>query len=605
MLSLEKQVILNDNSRVVCVNACPGSGKTRLFVERAILEIEKNIASGDKRGIVALSFTNFATDEIRKRLNSRGVSSEFPNFIGTIDSFLQHFIIQPFASTFDICKRDGISLVPAERVAHCPGWNISIKIPNEKKPIYVNECDLVIKDFKKHYCYKSSYLPYFFSKGTSEYETIKKTKKEYWKHTGQLTHNDVKCVSAILLYKYKDSIVNLLHSRFSSILVDESQDLDFLLQRVFFSIAKNAQICCFFTGDFNQNIYEDSSSKLYKQLEEVCSANIHTLSENYRCPQKHCNFAFPFMESKNRMISHNTIDGKLCLIEYSGKRSLHNVMSGILEHYKTDFSETKETAIISTKNMTLNQLSGNKTYSIPYSSKVLDGIYEAFCCFYIRDFEKAVNKMQNVFVRLLTDSTVAVNIPSILLQYGFTFASWRKLLLDTLQNTSPRKGESWECWRMRCITIFHDIVTKHFSDKSIKCGSAMSKKLKNRVAADAAEADIVIPASVNCDSGIRSLYLTIHKAKGLEFDSVIFFLPPQTVSEPNPIIQMFETGKYGIWQKACFVGFTRAMKNLYLCIHKDELDKIQALNKDFKTFFDECISIDSNQNISRIGWSKL
>ena len=46
-------------------------------------------------------------------------------------------------------------------------------------------------------------------------------------------------------------------------------------------------------------------------------------------------------------------------------------------------------------------------------------------------------------------------------------------------------------------------------------------------------------------------------------------------------------------------------KNLYLCIHKDELDKIQALNKDFKTFFDECISIDSNQNISRIGWSKL
>ena len=96
-------------------------------------------------------------------------------------------------------------------------------------------------------------------------------------------------------------------------------------------------------------------------------------------------------------------------------------------------------------------------------------------------FEKAVNKMQNVFVRLLTDSTVAVNIPSILLQYGFTFASWRKLLFDTLQNTSPRKGESWECWRMRCITIFHDIVTKHFSDKSIKCGSAMSKKLKNRV----------------------------------------------------------------------------------------------------------------------------
>ena len=598
-LSQEKQIILNDSSRIVCVNACPGSGKTRLFVERAILEIEKNLASGDKRGIAALSFTNFATDEIKKRLNSRGVSPEFPNFIGTIDSFLQHFIIQPLASTFDICKSSGISLIPAERVTHCPGRNTFIKIQNEKKPVYVNECDLVIKDLKKHYCYKSSHQTYFFSEDTDEYKTIKESKKEWWVRTGQVTHNDVKCISAILLHKHKDAVVSLLNNRFSSILVDECQDLDFLLQYTFFYIAKNSQIRCFFAGDFDQNIYEDSPGKLYRQLEKICSAKIHTLSENYRCPQKHCNFAFSFMESKNRMISHNSIDGKLCLVEYSEKKALCNVMNGILDYYKTDFSITKETAILSTKNKTLAHLAGNTTYQTPYSSTVLEEIYGAFCYFYFRDFEKAVNKIQNIFIHLLSDSTGSLNISSVLLQYGFTFASWRKLLFDTLQNTSPIKGENWECWRMRCIKTFQNIIDTHFSDKTIKCGHSMPKKIKKGVAS--VDVDIVIPTSISADSNIRFLYLTIHKAKGLEFDSVIFFLPPATAKEPNPIIQMLETEKYGIWQKACFVGSTRAMKNLYLCIHKDELDKIQALNKDFKTFFDEYISIDSNQKISLIG----
>ena len=89
----EQQMII-DYPRNTVVTAKPGSGKTYTVVEK----ISKVLASlPDYKGVIAISFTNKASDELKKRCNQKGMSVK-QSFFGTIDKFYISQIIIPFAS---------------------------------------------------------------------------------------------------------------------------------------------------------------------------------------------------------------------------------------------------------------------------------------------------------------------------------------------------------------------------------------------------------------------------------------------------------------------------------------------------------------------------
>lgn len=89
----QAKVIEHEGSAFVA--ACPGSGKTRVLVERARRLLLSNSSA---RGIALLSFTTAAVSELESRLRREAVLSAtiFPNFIGTFDAFLWQFLIAPF-----------------------------------------------------------------------------------------------------------------------------------------------------------------------------------------------------------------------------------------------------------------------------------------------------------------------------------------------------------------------------------------------------------------------------------------------------------------------------------------------------------------------------
>lgn len=91
----DQQKAIISHNRSAFVTACPGAGKTRTMVERARHLAER---TDDKRGVVFLSFTNAAVDELQGRLRLFGLlpSPLFPSFIGTFDRFLWQFFIAPF-----------------------------------------------------------------------------------------------------------------------------------------------------------------------------------------------------------------------------------------------------------------------------------------------------------------------------------------------------------------------------------------------------------------------------------------------------------------------------------------------------------------------------
>ncbi|MFI7598281.1 UvrD-helicase domain-containing protein [Actinoplanes sp. NPDC049681] len=85
------QRALIDKPGSVFVPACPGAGKTQSIVERFI----QRPGVPARQGVALLSFTNAAINEARQRCDQRPDLLMSPNFVGTIDGFINRFIVTP------------------------------------------------------------------------------------------------------------------------------------------------------------------------------------------------------------------------------------------------------------------------------------------------------------------------------------------------------------------------------------------------------------------------------------------------------------------------------------------------------------------------------
>lgn len=110
-LSSEQEEIVSRGGSVY-VRACPGAGKTRTLVARAIRYAS---ALPPAQGVALLSFTNAAADEFKERLVRAGALRLLvaPHFVGTIDSFLGRFVVTPRGNPF----------APSRPIQHVDNWS--------------------------------------------------------------------------------------------------------------------------------------------------------------------------------------------------------------------------------------------------------------------------------------------------------------------------------------------------------------------------------------------------------------------------------------------------------------------------------------------------
>ena len=91
-LTQEQQDFLDAEGRIVLC-AVPGSGKTYVVAQKMIKYLSD--WSSKHRGIAALSFTNVASDEIKRQIADSALGLpeiDYPHFVGTLDSFINNFI---------------------------------------------------------------------------------------------------------------------------------------------------------------------------------------------------------------------------------------------------------------------------------------------------------------------------------------------------------------------------------------------------------------------------------------------------------------------------------------------------------------------------------
>ncbi|HUU46392.1 MAG TPA: UvrD-helicase domain-containing protein, partial [Acidobacteriota bacterium] len=82
------------------LQAVPGSGKTTALLAK-LLVIERSLPLDDGVGVLVLSHTNIAVDEIKGKIGRLCPKLlAYPNFVGTIQSFVDQFLAIPFGHSY-------------------------------------------------------------------------------------------------------------------------------------------------------------------------------------------------------------------------------------------------------------------------------------------------------------------------------------------------------------------------------------------------------------------------------------------------------------------------------------------------------------------------
>lgn len=86
--------------RTIDLQAVPGSGKTTVLLAKLLI-LERKLPFNDGSGILVISHTNAAVDEIKYKIQKYCPRLfSYPNFIGTIQSFVDDFLAIPFCLNY-------------------------------------------------------------------------------------------------------------------------------------------------------------------------------------------------------------------------------------------------------------------------------------------------------------------------------------------------------------------------------------------------------------------------------------------------------------------------------------------------------------------------
>ena len=264
--------------------AVPGSGKTTAL-QAKLYCMAQHLPLKDGKGILVLSHTNTAVDELKRRLQAQcPYLFEYPNFTGTIQQFVDKFLAIPFYKTYF-------------------GNNIVFVDSNK----YKNECDKYVND---HRGLEASYIRYRFKNDNKHYNQIRYSFKDdgtyditlgingglpsviapkTWQNAGIVEENTNNVLSFLRRMKtyllkqgflhYDDcyflaeaylrknpEIINVIRERFKYVFIDEAQDTQKhqlnLLNQLFDGTDK---VIYQLIGDPNQSIFSSHSKSMTLQ----------------------------------------------------------------------------------------------------------------------------------------------------------------------------------------------------------------------------------------------------------------------------------------------------------------------------------------------------
>lgn len=296
------------------IQACPGAGKTTSLVAKLDI-ISRQMPFPDKSGVLVLTHTNVAVDEVKIKLgHSASKLLGYPNHIGTFQSFVNKFLATPmyiklfnkkpekidsdlfddklksklrtnFIGKFILDRASDNNYNRLESFLNALEISkdkISLKQKTKSKTIISNKS----KIFKR----VKSYL---------EKDIVASLISE-----GYLTYSHCYDLADMYLNEFPE-IASVIASRFKYVFIDETQDTDNkqfeLLDRIFNHSASIIQRI----GDNDQSIFNFDSSDEFTW--DVSKGHI-TISDTKRLSKKISKVASAFSITNHKLTSNTDVD---------------------------------------------------------------------------------------------------------------------------------------------------------------------------------------------------------------------------------------------------------------------------------------------------------
>ncbi len=317
----QQQEIIDYPSNAVII-AAPGSGKTFVVSEKIRKFFEQLL---EFEGVVAISYTNKSSNELRERCLRNGINSK-SSFFGTIDKFFISEIIIPFAKhVFGIPAND-IKIVKIDSLSEDEQNSFSWFSRGTTLDNLTDENIEILK--------------YFFLKGIISIESVG--------------------VFADYIFTNSLACKNYIKARYKYIFIDEYQDSGANQHEIFLKIV-GLGVVGVAVGDLNQSIYAFSgkNSRFLSSLRQDEHFKPFFLTQNHRCHPSIINYSNYFLDPTVPLMEADELRVVFCSIQ-GGDQAIANWIDQRVERIKQMFQiqQNSDIAILTRWNRKIDAMKG-------------------------------------------------------------------------------------------------------------------------------------------------------------------------------------------------------------------------------------------------------
>jgi superfamily I DNA/RNA helicase len=509
----EQQKLIIDYDGNAVVIAAPGSGKTFVLSEKIKLNLKELF---EHNGVIAISYTNKASLELKNRSLSKG-ENPLSSFFGTIDKFNLSEIIIPFAKQLFGIPNNDFKIIKIT------------DLPNEENEFFKwFDRGLKLEQLTED---NINIIKTYFINGLIMIETIG--------------------VFANYVFTNSKACRNYIKAKYTHLYIDEYQDSGFEQHEMFLKI-NQLGIKSIAVGDLNQSIYA-FSGKDAKHLEDLTqseSFKYFKLDKNHRSHSSIINYSNYLLNPKTELIP--TEDNCIWFSRIEGNEiQIANWIDKNVDNIQKCFKieNRNQIAILAKSNRTCEII--NTNLIAPH--RILE----------TTELDSNLNIWSSIFSNLL-HFCFDKNFKFI--EVVELFTTYDKFKKEGLKNLNKLKIE------LELLFSEEHIDLVKVQNNLIKIVTIIAPNSKNEGSIELLNDVLNNPLSLKSyhptDKNEINI-LTLHKSKGLEYDVVIHldlyeWILPNKKPGPN---NDFSNPIYGDWKQDInlhYVGITRARKGCFL-----------------------------------------
>jgi DNA helicase-2/ATP-dependent DNA helicase PcrA len=556
----KKAAFFVDGSSLILAGA--GSGKTRVLIAKVVYLIKEKKVSPSS--IMMVTFTNKAALEMKERIEKELGSNLKLGYIGTFHSF-GALVLRRFWKEANIAKNfliydedEQLSLIKnilkKEKIEKLTPSFFAYYISLAKNEMITPEVFLEKFSFYKKNLVAQVY--YFYQKALEE--------------NNALDFDDL-LLKTVFLFKKNPSVLDFYQKQLNYFLIDEFQDTNFLQYELIKYLAKKAkQVTA--VGDFSQSIYSWRGAKmenLFRFQKDFSKVSLFYLEKNYRSTQKILDFAY-------QIISQNQSHPILKL--YTDKDGGEEV-----EIFEAE-NEEEEAIFVAREILEIGkkpEFFGENIavlYRVNAQSRILEEVFLHFGIPYIliggvRFYERKEIKDILAFLRLLlypNDQLALERVKKLGKKRFSAFKNFSEKINSNLENYSTSEIIEGILKETDYLSLYQSESEEDFSRlENINELKTVASNFPNLI--DFLDQVALVEAEYfegekKEDGKNKVRLMTLHQAKGLEFDYVFIVGVEEGLLPHSRSFDDFESLEEE--RRLFYVGITRAKKKLYISFAK-------------------------------------